>query len=437
VILLKRTRFVLKKSFNEKSSFILDNISAYVAYIDATTLRYKFVNNVFSKAYDIPRKQIIGKHMNEILSEKNYQNALNYISAVKKGKNIAYEYYFNMQMGKRWLKVDYVPEFDTTGKVCSFIVLGSDITDRKTAEEKLQKSEARYRFMVEAANEGILIIGYDLEIIFVNNKLALMLGYKINELIGQSLKRLFFEEHLEDLERKIQERMQGKDATYEQYLRRKDDSNHWVTLSAKAMLDDQNNYMGSFIMLTDIHERKILEEQLKAAIKKLEILSNVDGLTNLANRRYFDNTVSLEYTKLAKHKELLSFIMIDIDFFKSLNDYYGHLIGDDCLKQVAKSLAQSVSHPSHLMARYGGEEFICMLPKTNEKDTEILAEKMRSAIESLHICNKGSKISKYLTVSLGIVTMQCSPEEDVLELIGNADKALYRAKSSGRNKVCK
>jgi diguanylate cyclase (GGDEF)-like protein/PAS domain S-box-containing protein len=434
---MQRKHFVLKKASNLKPFFLLDNISAYVAYIDATTLRYKFVNNVFSKAYNIPREQIIGKHMNEILSEKNFQNALKYISSVKKGKNIAYEYYFNMHMGKRWLQVDYVPEFDTNGKVCSFIVLGSDITDRKTAEEKLQKSEARYRFMVEAANEGILIIGYDLEITFVNNKLAFMLGYKIDELIGQSLKTLFFEEHLEDLERKIQERMQGKDATYEQYLRKKDNSKHWVTLSAKAMMDDQNNYVGSFIMLTDIHEMKILEEQLKAAIKKLEILSNVDGLTKLANRRYFDNTVSLEYANLAKHKEVLSFIMIDIDFFKSLNDYYGHLTGDDCLKQVAKALAQSVSHASHLIARYGGEEFICMLPKTNEKDTEILAEKMRSAVENLHIDNKGSKISKYLTVSLGIVTMNCSPEEDVLELIGSADKALYRAKSSGRNKVCK
>lgn len=290
--------------------------------------------------------------------------------------------------------------------------------------------------MVEAANEGILIIGHDLEIIFVNNKLSSMLGYEIEELMGQFLNFLFFEEHLEDLEIKIQERMQGKDAIYERYLRRKDGSKHWVTISAKAMMDDKNNYMGSFLMLTDIDARKLLEEELKTAIKKLEVLSNFDGLTNLANRRYFDTTVSLEYAKLAKHRELLSFIMIDIDFFKGLNDYYGHLVGDDCLKQVAKALAMNVSSPSHLIARYGGEEFICMLPETNETDTAALAEKMRISIENLHICNKGSKISTYLTVSLGIVTMQCSPEQEVLEFINMADKALYRAKSTGRNRVC-
>ena len=189
-------------------------------------------------------------------------------------------------------------------------------------------------------------------------------------------------------------------------------------------------------MLTDIHARKVLEEQLKAAIKKLEVLSNVDGLTNLANRRYFDDAVSLEYAKLAKHRELLSFIMIDIDFFKGLNDYYGHLVGDDCLQQVAKALATSMSQPAQLIARYGGEEFICMLPKTNKNDAKMLAEKMRITVENLHICNKGSKISNYLTVSLGVVTMQCSPELEVLEIINNADKALYRAKSTGRNKVC-
>jgi len=228
---LKRKPFLLKKFFKAEPFFILNNISAYVAYIDATTLRYKFVNNAFIKAYNISREQIIGKHMNEILSEKNYQNAIKYISIVKKGEIATYEYYFNMHIGKRWVKVEYIPEFDMNKKVCSFIVLGSDITDRKIAEEKLQKSEARYRFMVETANEGILITGHDLKIIFVNNKLASMLGYEIQELMGQRFKDLLFEEHLEDLKRKVLERIQGKDATYDQYLRKKDGSKHWVTIS--------------------------------------------------------------------------------------------------------------------------------------------------------------------------------------------------------------
>jgi len=429
------SKAILKKALNEKLFFILDSIAAYVCYIDAATLRYKFVNNAFAKAYKLPREQIIGSHMSEILPEKNYKNAIQYIEAVKKGMPITYEYYFNVSIGNRWVKVDYIPEFDTEGNITSFIVLGYDITDRKIAEENMKKSEARYRFIVEAANEGIMILNPDLKISFVNYKLSSMLGYESEELLGLSFKSLLFKEHLIDLDTQMEERQQGKDALYERYLRKKDGSKHWVIISAKAMMDDENHYTGSFAMLTDIHARKLLEEQLKNAIKKLEVLSNVDGLTNLANRRYFDETLSLESARLSQIRAKLSFIMIDIDFFKGFNDSYGHLAGDDCLRQVAKVLANSISRPEDLVARYGGEEFICMLPETSMEDAEILAEKIRMRIENLRICHKDSKTSDYVTVSLGVATTQCEPNQEVFETIHNADKALYQAKSNGRNRV--
>jgi len=426
---------ILKKALNEKLFFILDSIAAYVCYIDATTLRYKFVNNAFATGYQLPREQILGSHMSEILPEKNYQNAIQYIEAVKKGTPTTYEYYFNVPIGNRWVKVDYVPEFDATGNVDSFIVLGTDITDRKIAEEKLQKSEARYRFIVEAANEGIMILKPDLKISFVNCKLSSMLGYEMEELLGLSFKSLLFEEHLSDLDVQMKERQQGKDALYERYLRKKDGSKHWVIISAKALMDEEGNYTGSFAMLTDIHARKLLEKQLKKAIKKLEVLSNEDGLTKLANRRYFDEALSLEYARLSQNRAKLSFIMIDIDFFKGFNDSYGHLAGDDCLRQVAKVLASSIFRPEDLVARYGGEEFICMLPETSIEDAGMIAEKMRASVENLHICHKDSKASDYVTISLGIATIQCTPSHQVSETIRNADKALYQAKANGRNRI--
>ena len=426
---------ILIKALNEKLFFILDSIAAYVCYIDSTTLQYKFVNNAFAKAYKISREQIIGSHMREILPEKNYQYAIQYIETVKKGTPITYEYYFSVPIGNRWVKVDYIPEFDAKGNVSSFIVLGTDITDRKIAEENLQKSEARYRFIVEAANEGIMILKPDLKISFVNYKLSFMLGYESEELLGLSFKNLLFKEHLNDLDIQMNERMQGKDAIYERYLKRKDGSKHWVIISAKAIMDDEGRYTGSFVMLTDIHARKLLEEQLKNAIKKLEVLSNVDGLTNLANRRYFDETLSLEHARLSQSNAKLSFIMIDIDFFKGFNDAYGHLAGDDCLRQVAKVLANSISRPEDLVARYGGEEFICMLPETSMEDARVIAEKMRTNVENLRICHKDSKTSDYVTVSLGVATTQCVPNQDVFETIHDADQSLYQAKSNGRNRV--
>ena len=431
--ILKGTK--LKKKLDKKLYFILDSISVYITYINAATLQYEFVNEAFAQAYNIPRGQIIGSHISEILPEKNYQNSIKYIEEVRMGKSVTYEHYFDVPIGKRWVKVDYIPKFDNKGNVISFIVLGTDITDRKIAEEKVKNSEALYRFIVEAASEGILILNRDLIITFVNNKLAVMFGYEIEELMGNSFKQLWFEEHLGELEVQLQKRMRGEDAIYERYLRRKNGSKHWVIISAKAMMDDDGHYTGSFIMLTDIHSRKLMEEQLESVIKKLEVLSNIDGLTNLANRRYFDEIMSLEYDRLSRYGSMLSFIMIDIDYFKGFNDYYGHLCGDNCLQQVAKVLASSICRPADIIARYGGEEFISMLPETDMEGAKVIAEKMRISVESLHIRHNGSKISDYVTISLGVATMKCSPSNKVLESISNADKALYKAKATGRNKI--
>ena len=413
----------------------MDHISACVAYIDATTLRYKFVNKEFAQAYNIPREQIIGRRMKEILPETNYQNAVKYIEKVKKGKTVTYEHSFDVPSGNWWVKVDYIPELDTRGNVISFIVLATDISDRKIAERKLQKSEARYQFIVETANEGILMLNHDLEIIYVNNKLVSMIGYKMEELMGVSFKSLLFEDQLKDFELQLKRRMQGEDAIYERCLKRKDGSKHWVAVSAKLMLDDEGHYTGSFIMFTDIHSRKLVEEQLENAIKKLEILSNIDGLTNLPNRRYFDEIMSLEYDRLSRYGAELSFIMMDIDFFKDFNDCYGHISGDDGLRQVAKVLSSSISRPADIVARYGGEEFICMLPETNMEGAGVIAEKMRTGVENLRICHKGSKISDHVTISLGVATVKCSPSQTALEIISNADKALYKAKANGRNRI--
>ncbi|MDU2064682.1 MAG: diguanylate cyclase [Sporomusaceae bacterium] len=425
----------LKEKLDEKLYFIIDSISVYISYINAATLRYEFVNEAFARGYNIPREQIIGRHMKEILPEVNYQNAIQYIEAVRMGKSVTYEHYFEVAIGKRWVKVDYIPEFDNAGNVVSFVVLGMDITDRKIAEEKVKESEALYRFIVETASEGILILKRDLTITFANDKLAAMFGYEIEELVGSNFEQLVFEEHLGELAINLQKRMRGEDAVYEIYLRKKDGARHWVIISVKAMMDNDGYFTGLFVMLTDIHSRKLVEEKLESTIKKLEVLSNIDGLTNLANRRYFDQILSVEYDRLSRSGAMLSFIMIDIDCFKAFNDYYGHLCGDNCLQQVARILESSICRTADIVARYGGEEFICMLPETDLEGAKVIAEKMRSGVERLRIPHTGSRISDYVTISLGVASIKCSPKNNVLENISEADKALYKAKANGRNRI--
>ena len=184
-------------------------------------------------------------------------------------------------------------------------------------------------------------------------------------------------------------------------------------------------------------EKKLIEtaRKLAAANKKLARLSSTDGLTGVANHRYFDQFIQREWKRANREKTSLALIMADIDFFKSFNDTYGHLEGDECLKQVALALNNALKRPVDLLARYGGEEFIAVLPNTDLKGAAALAEEMRSAVEALRIPHKGSSTADHVTVSLGVGAAVPRRDSKPAELISAVDEALYDAKKSGRNRV--
>ncbi|MFK5894888.1 MAG: diguanylate cyclase [Pseudomonadota bacterium] len=169
--------------------------------------------------------------------------------------------------------------------------------------------------------------------------------------------------------------------------------------------------------------------------KQLLRLSMIDGLTGISNRYYLDQWLKQSWEQAKRFKQVISIIMIDIDFFKQYNDHYGHLQGDDCLKQVASCLSDNITRSSDLVARYGGEEFICILPATQQESAEKIAEKLRVQIEQLNIPHISSLIVKHISISLGVastVPANGSSEKSLIEL---ADKALYQAKKQGRNCV--
>lgn len=169
--------------------------------------------------------------------------------------------------------------------------------------------------------------------------------------------------------------------------------------------------------------------------RKLRQLSTSDGLTGIPNRRYFDEFLHLEWNRAARDSYWLALIMIDIDYFKIYNDTYGHQLGDNCLKEVAKALHTTLNRPGDFVARYGGEEFAVVMPMTDLEGASIVAEKLRANIEALHIRHSGSQVSDYVTVSLGIAATVPTRESSPDGLIKAADKALYEAKHQGRNRV--
>ena len=128
-------------------------------------------------------------------------------------------------------------------------------------------------------------------------------------------------------------------------------------------------------------------------------------------------------------------IMLDIDHFKDYNDYYGHVDGDQCIKNIANVIRNAIHRPADLCARYGGEEFACILPETDKSGANVIAERIRIGVEKLTIEHKKSKTANCVSVSLGVVTRNCHPDEDPIDLLRKADMALYESKTNGRNKV--
>jgi diguanylate cyclase (GGDEF)-like protein len=176
------------------------------------------------------------------------------------------------------------------------------------------------------------------------------------------------------------------------------------------------------------------EQSLKAARDRLETLSLTDPLTGVANRRRFEETLAAEWSRAARMQNALSLLITDIDYFKNLNDTQGHQAGDDCIAMVARAFHGCLSRTNDLLARYGGEEFCIILPATDSEGAQLVAVKMREAVYNLMIPNQTS-LGSHVSISVGIATCVSPADCTAHELLEIADKALYRAKQNGRNRV--
>lgn len=193
------------------------------------------------------------------------------------------------------------------------------------------------------------------------------------------------------------------------------------------------------------------QASLKVKTDMLETLAMQDGLTDIPNRRFFEERFSEELKRAERGGHALSILMMDIDSFKSYNDNYGHGAGDDCLRRVARTLKSSLERPMDLVARYGGEEFVVLLPETDAEGAQYVGEKLNKAVESQGIVHEKPDVAPVVTISVGAAT--CSNEAVVqaptdqtstdndgfrnkkLALQRAADQALYQAKQLGRNRV--
>jgi diguanylate cyclase (GGDEF)-like protein len=180
-------------------------------------------------------------------------------------------------------------------------------------------------------------------------------------------------------------------------------------------------------------ELEIAMRELSEANRELERLSAIDPLTGLMNRRYFDKRLLGEFRRSRRERRAMSLAMLDIDYFKKINDNYGHLAGDECLKVFAGLLQKHIQRPADVICRYGGEEFVVILPNTDLQGASDLMEKVREVVHNTPVNFDNESI--HLTVSIGLTSCVSGPDEQQALVIAHADKLLYEAKNNGRNQV--
>lgn len=315
-----------------------------------------------------------------------------------------------------------------------------DVTESRVFQRRLSESLALQNAILDSAYQIILSVDEHLVFRSFNAAAERLLGYKAEELIGRET-ALILHDPVEVEERRAAksrelgqnlsifellqgEVLKGRPSISEWTYLGKDGTRIPVELSLTRLHDERDNHLGFLAIATDITERKEIEQRLFE-------LATTDGLTRLWNRRYFTEQAGHSLSRASRYDENLCVALIDIDYFKRVNDTYGHAAGDTVLYQVAQTLNQML-RKSDFMCRWGGEEFAALLVNTEPNEALQVAERMRRAVMQLAIEHEGTKISA--TISIGLSNQEAS--EEVLDAImSRADQALYAAKTAGRNCV--
>ncbi|MDJ0901960.1 MAG: PleD family two-component system response regulator [Xenococcus sp. MO_188.B8] len=198
----------------------------------------------------------------------------------------------------------------------------------------------------------------------------------------------------------------------------------------KLELEEKNTQLQK-----QIHYRSLAENEMLVLNQKLQILANIDSLTQIPNRHRFQEFFNREWRRMTREKSSIAVILCDIDYFKKYNDSYGHQAGDNCLQKVAQAIASIVKRPADLVARYGGEEFVVILPNTEGLGALKVAEAIRQNVEQLQLEHSQSSISNFVTLSLGVAYTIPNQDNSQELLLASADQALYQAKQQGRNQA--
>jgi diguanylate cyclase (GGDEF)-like protein len=308
--------------------------------------------------------------------------------------------------------------------------LKKEIQRRKETESILYQSRALIASILNSSPDGIAALEavrdkktgtiVDFSCIVINPVIARAFNQEPDDLTGKLVMKMFLNKFDDNLFSDFVDVVEtGKNLERDIHINNQQEQVWYHVIVVK--LGD-----GVSITARDITDRKNLEFELNK-------LANLDGLTGISNRRSFDKTLAQEWQHCQEKKQPLSLVLADIDYFKQYNDQYGHLVGDDCLKQVAQIINNLVRKSVDLVARYGGEEFGIILPNVDQEEAEVIVKSIQQGISLAAIPHEQSTTSPIVSLCLGVVSLIPTAKHEPKDLINLADKALYEAKNKGRN----
>lgn len=316
--------------------------------------------------------------------------------------------------------------------------LRDEMEKRKDTEVALAQRDTILQNILESSPDSIGIFNENMVYQACNKPFVRALGISdVDDLIGKRLQDVIPNEsyrRLSETDNKVL--YEGKSLRYIDRVISSSGEYTWYDVVKSPFMDPASGTNGVLIMARDVSERYLVEQRLEEANLELERLSFIDGLTQISNRRRFDEQLNILWNLHIREKQPLTVMLCDIDFFKGFNDLYGHQKGDEALVKVAKVFEQVLPRSSDCVARYGGEEFAFILPNTTVEGAQKVAERIHHGIAELKVEHLASRVSSVLTTSIGLVSLVPQPFDSADSIVALADSALYQAKANGRNQTC-
>ena len=303
--------------------------------------------------------------------------------------------------------------------------LQNDLTELNLAQTRLQLDAA----VIRNSAEGVMVTNAQLQIEIVNPAFERITGYTGAEVVGQTPKILFSGKHDESFFQQLHEKADAEGSWRGEIWNRRRDGELYAQQTSISVLRDAKGQINHYAM---VFSDNTVQNKIEA---KLREMSSIDGLTGISNRRTFDEVLAREWARALRDGSPLSLLMADIDYFKGYNDRYGHLEGDRCLQLVARAIHETANRGGDLAARYGGEEFSVILATADAAEAAVMGEHIRANVAALALPHGGSDVAAFVTISVGVATAVPQQASQQVDLIGAADRALYQAKHTGRNRV--